>query len=225
MKTILIPAIALITLLACANSPSNDGKEISSPVFVSNAGDTTINFKKCEVNKLPVGFTETSTGEVQTLNWKIIDDNGNKVAAQLAVNQGDYYNLLVLDKPGYKNLSMSVKIKSVSGDEDQGGGLVWRYTDNNNYYITRYNPLEKNLRLYHVVNGKRIQIKSVDGNIKSNEWFTLSVTMNGTKITCSLNDSVLMEITDDVFIQPGKVGFWTKADAITYFNDLKIQVE
>ncbi len=222
MKTILIPAIAFITLLACASSPSDDGKKTSNPVFAANAGDTTINFQKCEVNKQPVGFTATSTGKLQKLDWKIINDGGNKVVAQFAANKGDYYNLLVLDKPVYKNFSVSVRIKAVSGEEDQGGGLVWRYLDNKNYYIARYNPLEKNLRLYHVVNGNRIQIKSVDSNIESNEWFTLAVTMNGTKITCSLNGSVLIEITDDVFIQPGKVGFWTKADAITYFDDLKI---
>lgn len=224
MKTILIASIALITLLACANAPSDEGKVTSMPVTKANSvsTDTTINFNTCEVNKLPNGFTATSTGAPQILNWQIIEEKGNKVVAQLAANQGDYYNLLVLDHPVYKNLTISVRIKAVSGDEDQGGGLVWRYIDNNNYYIVRYNPLENNLRLYHVVKGNRIQLKSVNSNIGSNEWFTLSVTMNGTKITCSLNGSKLIETTDDVFIQPGKIGFWTKADAVTYFNDMKI---
>jgi hypothetical protein len=48
---------------------------------------------------------------------------------------------------------MSVKIKAIAGEEDMGGGLVWRYIDNKNYYIVRCNPLENNIRLYCVVNG------------------------------------------------------------------------
>jgi hypothetical protein len=35
-------------------------------------------------------------------------------------------------------------MKAVAGKEDQGGGLVWRAMDSNNYYVARYNPLEDN---------------------------------------------------------------------------------
>lgn len=50
---------------------------------------------------------------------------------------------------------MSVRIKAIAGEEDQGGGIAWRLNDNNNYYITRLNPLENNLRLYKIVHGSR----------------------------------------------------------------------
>jgi hypothetical protein len=53
--------------------------------------DTTINFEKCVIDKLKNGFTPRATGKLQKLNWKIINDNGNKVAAQLTKNEGDYY--------------------------------------------------------------------------------------------------------------------------------------
>src|SRR6266498_6148611 len=189
MKKILFPAVTFISLLACANTPSTDGNITSTPLaeeIISN-DDIIINFENCELDKLPNGFMQTATGKQQTLNWKVVNDNGNKVAAQLAKNRGEYFNLLVLDKPGYENFSISVKIKAVAGEEDQGGGLVWRYIDNNNYYIARCNPLENNFRFYRVVNGNRKQLKSVGSSIKTGEWFTMSITMNGNKITCSLN--------------------------------------
>ena len=40
-------------------------------------------------------------------------------------------------------------------EEDQGGGIVWRYRDKDNYYIVRANALEDNVVLYKVQNGKR----------------------------------------------------------------------
>jgi len=42
-----------------------------------------------------------------------------------------------------------VKFKPLAGREDQAGGLVWRWKDGDNYYITRANALEGNVSLYH----------------------------------------------------------------------------
>lgn len=225
MKAQIIPAIAIAAMIAFGSSSTPDRNEMSKPLpveYISN-GDTTINFENDAEAKVPVGFTQTSTGKPQTLNWKIVNDNGNRVAAQNAMNEGDYYNLLVLDKPGYQNFTISVKVKAVTGLEDQGGGLVWRYVDNNNYYIARCNPLENNFRFYKVVNGNRKQIKGTGCEIKNGEWFTMKIEMNGNNISCSLNENKLIEITDNTFQAAGRIGFWTKADAVTYFDDLSIE--
>jgi len=37
-----------------------------------------------------------------------------------------------------------LKFKAIDGQEDQGGGPVWRYEDADNYHICRANPLESN---------------------------------------------------------------------------------
>jgi hypothetical protein len=224
MKKIILAAIAATAVIACANVSSPDANETLQPVSAEYiSSDTTINFENDAEGKVPNGFTQTATGKQQTLNWQIVNDGGNKVAAQQAKNGGDYYNLLVLDNPGFENFTMSVKIKAVAGNEDQGGGLIWRYIDNNNYYVARYNPLESNFRLYHVVNGNRRQLKSIGSTVKSREWFTMSIEMNGNKISCSLNGKKLIETSDDTFKKGGKVGLWSKADAQTYFDDLTVQ--
>jgi hypothetical protein len=31
-----------------------------------------------------------------------------------------------------------------------------------------------------------------------------------------------IEATDDAFKEPGKVGLWTKADSVTYFDDFRV---
>jgi len=220
----MIPVTVIVTLIACGNISTPGGYETSgvAPVEYVASGDTTINFENDLEGNVPKGFTQTATGAKQTNNWKIVNDKGNKVVMQSAKNEGDYYNLLVLDRPGYQNFIMSVKIKAVAGDEDQGGGMVWRYIDNNNYYIARYNPLENNYRFYKVVNGNRKQLKSVDYNIKSGVWFTMMIEMDGNKISCSLNGNKLIETTDDTYKAAGRVGLWSKADAQSYYDDLII---
>jgi hypothetical protein len=224
MKRELIFAAIVITVLVLCSSSRMTYSKTSFPGWYYGAKDTIINFEKCVIDKLPVGFTQTATGKLQNLNWKIVNDNGNKVVAQSAKNEGDYYNLLVLDKLKYQDLTLTVKLKAVAGEEDQGGGLVWRYIDNNNYYIARCNPLEHNFRLYHVVNGNRKQLISVDSDIKAGVWFTMTIEMKGNKISCSLNGKRMIESTDDTFKSAGYVGLWSKADAVTYFDEFTIHL-
>jgi hypothetical protein len=221
-RKLLVSAIASFVLLVYSSNPMTYGKTSFPGEYVA-VKDTTINFEMGVIEKLPNGFTQTATGKLQTLKWKVVDDHGNKVVAQLAKNEGDYYNLLVLDKLKYQNFAISVKLKAVAGAEDQGGGLVWRYIDNNNYYIARCNPLENDFRFYRVINANRKQLISVDCDIKTGIWFTMTIEMKGNKVTCSLNGNKMIEATDDTFKSPGNIGLWTKADAVTYFDDLTIQ--
>ena len=83
----------------------------------------------------------------------------------MAVNENEIYD----------DFELVVKFKGVKGKEDQGGGPVWRYQDNNNYYIARANPLENNYRVYKVVDGKRIQMDSARLKVTSGEWHTIKV--------------------------------------------------
>ena len=222
MKTTVISFAVLLSILACSNSSSNNN-QVENAISDSMIGnDTIFNFENEEIGKLPAGFSATATGNAKGINWSVVNEGDNKVVAQQANNSGSCYNLLVFDKQSYGNFKATVKIKAVSGEEDQGGGLVWRYIDKDNYYIARYNPLENNFRFYKVLSGNRKQLKSIDSEIKSGEWFTMTVEMNGNNISCSLNGNKMIETSDDTFNSAGQIGFWTKADAVTFFDDLDI---
>ena len=223
MKTLITTIIALLGIAACSNA-QKDNKMKQKNVQYENIRkiDMLFNFENDNERQVPSGFFTAVTGNPKSIKWGVVNDNGKKTVAQQALNSGSCYNLLVLDKFGYENFTLSVNIKAVSGDEDQGGGLVWRYIDKDNYYIARYNPLENNFRLYRVVDGSRKELESVNSEIKQSEWFTMSIEMEANKISCSLNGKRLIETTDDTFKSAGLVGLWTKADAITFFDDFKI---
>lgn len=196
--------------------------------FAADDKARTFTFGKDDVNKVPKGWTAAKTGEGDGSVWKVVADDTAPskkgfVLAQAAESPKALFNLCVLDDSSFKDGEISVAWKAVKGKVDQGGGLVWRYQDPNNYYIARFNPLEDNFRLYKVVAGKRFQLATKEELIaKAGEWHTLSVKMSGDQIDCSLDGKKLLEAKDATFDKAGKVGLWSKADAQTYFDDLKI---
>jgi hypothetical protein len=176
-------------------------------------------FDKEKTGILPQGFTNEKG------DWKIMADpsapSKPNALAQSAKNSGSTFNLILCRGVNLKNVELSVMMKAVAGQEDQGGGLVWRARDAGNYYIVRYNPLEDNYRLYKVEKGNRRELQSAD--IKHSEgWHTLRVTMEGDLIQCFYDGRKALEARDATFSGPGKIGLWTKADAQSYFDDLKV---
>jgi hypothetical protein len=123
----------------------------------------------------------------------------------------------------FRDGQLEVKMRANTGKIDQGGGLIWRARDANNYYVARYNPLEANFRLYFVKDGQRQMLADRGGlGIKTGEWFTLKIIHRGDKIEGWLNGEKLLEATDRTFPEGGGIGFWTKADAATSFADLSM---
>ncbi len=192
------------------------GNAIINSAFAQGT-DAAFNFDNDEVGKLPADWTPAVS------TWIIAADGTNKAMKQTGKSEGDKFNICVNNKLKYQDLEIEVRIKALEGEEDQGGGLVWRYQDAKNYYITRANPLENNFRVYKVVNGNRKQMQSANLKLKSGEWLTIKVIASGNKIECYFNGQKLLSRTDDTFPSAGLVGFWSKADAVSLFDDLKIK--
>jgi hypothetical protein len=182
---------------------------------------------KDDVGKLPAGWKAAQTGKGQSV-WKVVADDTapsktGLVLAQTTDDRDALFNLCVAEDGSYKDVELSVAFKAMAGKKDQGGGLVWRYQDANNYYIARMNPLEDNFRVYKVVEGKRSkEFQNAEVKVPAGEWHTLKVKMAGDHIECSLDGKKYLDVKDDSITKPGKVGLWTKADAQTYFDDFKV---
>jgi Domain of Unknown Function (DUF1080) len=114
---------------------------------------------------------------------------------------------------------VEVKFKSIEGREDQAGGLVWRWTNGDNYYVARANALENNVSLYYTEAGQRITLKYVDAPVPRNQWNTLRVEFVGTRLKVLLNGKICIELDDEHISAAGAVGIWTKADSVTAFDD------
>jgi len=131
--------------------------------------------------------------------------------------------LLLAPQPFPADLELSVRVRADSGQEDRGGGLVWRAEGPDDYYIARWNPLERNVRVYLVERGVRKLLQSADIDTAAGEWHTLTVSMIGDRMSVALDGAPLLDTTDPTFDEGGRIGLWTKADAATWFDDLSVR--
>lgn len=154
--------------------------------------------------------------------WSVTTDGSNRVLKLQTNNSGSTFNLCVNRDVTARDADLSVRLRVDSGEEDQAGGLVWRYQDANNYYVARINPLEANFWLYRVVAGKRTQLAGERANAKTGQWVALRIVHVGDQIDCYLDGQRVMAAKDRSIMQPGRVGLWTKADASTSFDDLAV---
>jgi hypothetical protein len=73
-----------------------------------------------------------------------------------------------------------------------------------------------------VINGRREQLKGVNIEVTTNEWHTLELRAEGDRFTVSFEGKQLYTAQDNTFAGAGRVGLWTKADSVTYFDTIAI---
>jgi hypothetical protein len=218
MKSTTPQLIALFTLLA-----------VPAPGLAqATASARTYDFDKDPTGKAPSGFTLARTKNVGRPGKWVVDAQKDAPSGGQALGQLDRddtnarYPLAVSGENAPANVRVAVKCKAVSGKVDQACGLVFRYKDENNYYLTRSNALESNVRLYHVKDGKRTQFATWDGPVPGKVWNELAAEAKGDTFRIYFNGKKVIEAKDKTFTDAGKVGLWTKADSVTFFDDLMV---
>jgi len=192
--------------------------------------DVVESFDGIEPGRLPSGWRVDATNPGGALaRWEIAATadaaSAPNVLALTEVRDksSGVYNLCWNPNAAFKDGQVEVRVQARTGATDQGGGPIWRVRDADNYYVARYNPLERNFRVYYVEDGRRRELAGVgDLDIGAGRWFTIRVVHVGAHITGWLDDKKLLEVDDSHFPDAGGVGVWTKADAATWFDDLRI---
>ncbi|MDK1030876.1 MAG: ethylbenzene dehydrogenase-related protein [Planctomycetia bacterium] len=183
-------------------------------------------------NELPPGWKAAATNPKGGLaKWRVVADekapSAPNVLSITRINDTSrgVFNLFWTPAIRFRDGTLKATLRANTGKVDQGGGLIWRARDPDNYYIARYNPLEGNFRLYYVRGGARNMLADAGGlNIRAGEWFTIKIVHKGEKIEGWLNGKKMLEATDRTFKEVGGVGFWTKADAMTSFDDFTVKL-
>lgn len=197
----------------------------SSP---TNAVSWNWDFEKDLSGQPPSGFTFGRTGGGRVGRWLVQSEKGSpsgtRVLAQLDTDATSYrFPVAVADSISLKNLRLSVRCKPVSGTVDQACGLVFRYRDENNYYVVRANALENNVGLYYVKDGKRQHFSGWDGPVLGGVWHTLAVELRDGHFQILWESKMIIEARDTTFTESGRIGLWTKADSVAYFDDITVE--
>lgn len=146
--------------------------------------------------------------------------SGKRVLVQRAVENA--FNVIIAPGGPYTDIDVSVRFKPTSGREDASGGIVFRFSEGR-YYVVRANALEDNFRLYYYDRGRyQLATARVQPPVLG-RWHTLRVVAVGDHIQGYLNGQLLLDHRDSRY-RSGQIGLWTKADSVTAFDDLKIQL-
>jgi hypothetical protein len=192
-----------------------------------------IDFDHERVGSLPSEWESAMTKSAGAPRWEILQDrtapSPPNVLAQISTDRtAGRFPLAVLRGVTIRDGEISVRFKPVAGEVDQAAGLVWRYSDHDNYYIVRANALENNVVLYKVENGERTSLAprglpsrsyGVKHTIPRMVWSELKVAFADTVATVYCNKERLFEVQDSTFRNPGRIGLWTKADSVIWFDD------
>jgi len=191
------------------------------------AGSKTFSFDEDPIGSPPAGFAFARTGQGAEGKWVVRADKdkaGNHVLVQESADPTDYrFPLAVVKEGSYKDVTLSVRARPVSGEVDQGFGMVWRYKDADNYYITRCNADEDNCTIYHTVAGRRRPFQNKPVKVAKNTWHTVKLEAAGNHFVVWFDGAKVLDAKDDTFKDAGRVGLWTKADSVIQFDDFVIE--
>jgi hypothetical protein len=195
-----------------------------------------IRFEGCQPGTLPAGWMVAMTHKGEPGSWQIVRDE-TAPSPPYALGQlsrgrtAGRFPIAVWTGSSVRDGEVSVAFKTVGGSVDQAAGIVWRYQDQDNYYIVRANALENNVVLYKVDRGVRSSIApkgmpsrayGVKHPIPKGQWNSLRVVFSGSSFRVFFNGEALFETDDRTFPNAGKTGLWTKADSVTYFDDFSV---
>src|ERR1022692_4084060 len=187
-----------------------------------------ITFDNEQLGQTPRQWTVAMTNHGRPPRWEIVKDSTAAtqpyVFAQVSADPvRDRFPLAVFNDATFRDGDISVRIKLVSGREVQAGGLVWRYRDQNNYYLALANALATNVQVFKVENGLRSPLmEGVHHEIPTNAWSILKVIARGNRFQVFVDHRRILQGWDNTFLTPGKVGLWTVADSVTYFDDFRV---
>ncbi|MEJ5237674.1 MAG: hypothetical protein WHT82_04895 [Limisphaera sp.] len=191
------------------------------------------------IGRTPEGFRSVLAGQGAPGNWQIVWDevpsqlpplsdkapvvSRRPVLAQLSEDDTDErFPMLVYEPVVFGDFVFTARFKLVRGRREQMAGLVFRWQDERNFYVVRASGLGNTFRFYKVVDGLRSQPIGPQVEVPAGVWHELGVECRGHQIVCRLNGRELIPPLTDTSFTRGRLGFWTKSDAVSYFAEARV---
>ncbi len=205
-------------------------------VFPVLAVERTFNFSDYPVNQTPPGFRSTVGGRGKPGDWNVILDEIPSAIEPLTANEprvnrravlaqsarqaiSNHMPILVFDGADYGDLKFSTRFKIVGGALEQMAGVVFHYQNESNFYFVGASALENSFRCYKVLDGELKPPIGPSLEISKGTWHELGVECQGTRIVCTLDGKESIKLIDSSANRPGKIGFCTRGDSVSYFVD------
>ena len=227
MLSVLFAAIFAAPALAASSVQSFDAETVGAEpksftaavgnwVIVDNGGN-----KALSVNGSQWARGQTSAG----LADKARALYGERYAEFLDnVQSYAYFPIAVMNEVAdFRNGAITLRFKGVAGRIDQAAGILFNVQPNGDYLALRANCLEDNLVLFKYERGNRSSVKWIRNTpTPSKQWHDLKLVVQGKNIKGYLDGKLYLEhaLSEPV---SGRIGLWSKADSVVYFDDIRVE--
>jgi len=205
--------------------------------FTLFGGGGSVNFDKLKPGTFPPYWTPTSTVPADPARWEIVFDKtapsrGNVFSVLSGLARDAEFSLAVYDKVICRDGDLSVKFKIIPNTRrTKAAGIVWRYQDQQNYYLLEFGVDGRSIVLYHVQNGHMHPVPVVHGRpgevgvsheLRTGQWYETKVVFRGDRFRVLFDNRELFDAVDDSLLIAGKTGLWTRGGTVASFDDYRI---
>ncbi|HEX7120872.1 MAG TPA: hypothetical protein VF178_00790 [Gemmatimonadaceae bacterium] len=142
-----------------------------------------------------------------------------------ATSEGAFPIALWSDTTSFSSGTLRVRFRLDGGESDQNAGIVLGLRPSGEYVFVRYNTKDGDVAVWEYVNGtRRVLVHgTTHEQLPLGEWHELVVTVDGATVRGEVTGrSVSVEHTFEAPLV-GRVGLWTKRDAVTTFRDFRVE--
>jgi hypothetical protein len=172
----------------------------------------------------PAGFMFAAMRQREPGTWLVrrFGDNGYLAHPAVAGRRG--FSLAIADGEPMDDVAVTVRLRLSGGGRT--AGLISRYQDPRNYYMTVLDLEDGELRMFRVFEGNRNQIEfRGDLELDPESWHTLKVIHRGDRATALLGGIPVFEDGQRVnrWFPAGRCGVMATGDTDAWFDDFRIE--
>ena len=120
----------------------------------------------------------------------------------------------------YNWTDYSVSARVMSKDDDTIG-LIFRYLNEDNFYILSWNKQDKDLLFTRILNGRTTELVQKDLGYEEERWYQLEAKIVGNEMSAFIDGEKVFSVVDQR-LNRGKAGLYCHGNDESYFDDFSV---